>query len=347
MAALSVRSPAAATIARAPTTEPDVIPPRDHGLRVVVGDDGRQVVHDDRPLDDPSEPIFDQGLRFDVETIGRRRALRLLLGGAGGLVLAACSDGGRAGTVGDVSATATAADPTTTATAGDAGRGTGEASVDGAADAACADPIPEETAGPFPGDGTNGPDVLAESGVVRRDLRTSVGAASGTAEGVPMELELVVRDADAGCAPLAGAAVYAWHCTADGRYTMYEAPYVDENFLRGVQAADDDGVVRFTTVFPGCYAGRWPHVHLEVFPTLDAAGAPANRIATSQLAFPRASCEQAYADDRYGDSLANLGRLSLETDGVFRDGFARQLATVTGSNEAGWTARLVMDVGRA
>ena len=30
--------------------------------------------------------------------------------------------------------------------------------------------IPEETGGPFPGDGSNGPDVLTENGVVRKDI---------------------------------------------------------------------------------------------------------------------------------------------------------------------------------
>ena len=33
--------------------------------------------------------------------------------------------------------------------------------------------IPEETAGPYPGDGSNGPDVLAEDGIVRQDITTA------------------------------------------------------------------------------------------------------------------------------------------------------------------------------
>jgi hypothetical protein len=50
---------------------------------------------------------------------------------------------------------------------------------------------PDETAGPYPGDGSNGPDVLEQSGIVRRDIRSSFEEYSGTAEGVPMTLELV------------------------------------------------------------------------------------------------------------------------------------------------------------
>ena len=45
--------------------------------------------------------------------------------------------------------------------------------------------IPEETAGPYPGDGSNGPDVLTQDGVVRADIRSSFGGATGTASGVP------------------------------------------------------------------------------------------------------------------------------------------------------------------
>lgn len=45
--------------------------------------------------------------------------------------------------------------------------------------------IPEETAGPYPGDGTDGPNVLTESGVVRSDIRSSFGSLTGTAQGVP------------------------------------------------------------------------------------------------------------------------------------------------------------------
>ena len=68
--------------------------------------------------------------------------------------------------------------------------------------------IPDETAGPYPGDGSNGPDVLEQSGVVRSDLTSSFGEFSGTAEGVPMTLELTLTDLARGGAPLAGAAVY-------------------------------------------------------------------------------------------------------------------------------------------
>lgn len=47
---------------------------------------------------------------------------------------------------------------------------------------------------------------------------------------------------------------------------------------------------------------------------------------------------------RYGDSAAALSRLSLDTDGVLRDGWADQLAVVSGSNEQGYVASLLVRV---
>lgn len=255
--------------------------------------------------------------------LGRRRAL-LVLGGAGlAGMLAACGsdDGGATSTTSSSAATGGGGSSTTTGGSGAE--------------------IPDETAGPFPADGTNGPDVLNIDGIVRTDITTSIGDLSGTAEGVPMVLELTVVEADSG-APLPGAAVYLWHCTAEGRYSIYEVE--DQNYLRGVQEADADGVVRFSTVFPGCYPGRWPHAHFEVFDALGSATSGREADKTSQLAIPQADCEAVYADSRYGSSAENLGRLSLETDGIFSDGADDQLVTVTGSPEDGYTAILLVRV---
>lgn len=196
-------------------------------------------------------------------------------------------------------------------------------------------------AGPFPADGTNGPDVLGEDGVVRSDLTTSFGPFAGAAAGVPITFRLSVVDAVSGDA-LRGAAVYAWHCTADGRYSVYEI--ADQNFLRGVQVAGGDGNVVFESVFPGCYAGRWPHLHFEVFPgPADTAGGRPS-MKTSQLALPVEPCRAVYADRRYGESAARLDELSLDGDVVFADGWREQLATVEGSVNDGFVASLLVRV---
>ena len=182
--------------------------------------------------------------------------------------------------------------------------------------------------------------MLTESGIVRSDITTSFGSSTGTAAGVPLRIELTLTDT-AGAA-LPGAALYLWHCDREGRYSLYDVE--DQNYLRGVQQADSAGKVSFTSIFPACYAGRWPHAHFEVYPNLAAATSSDNAITTSQLALPQDVCEQVYATEGYAQSVANLGRVSLESDGVFRDGVDSQLATVTGSVPGGLVATLTVPV---
>jgi protocatechuate 3,4-dioxygenase beta subunit len=203
--------------------------------------------------------------------------------------------------------------------------------------------IPPETAGPFPGEGSNGPNVLSTAGVVRSDIRASFGGLVGTADGVPLTLDLTLVSAGS-CGALAGAAIYLWHCDRPGRYSLYSPGVTNQNWLRGVQAADATGKVTFQTIFPGCYPGRWPHFHFEVFRTLAAAGSAANKVATSQLALPKAPCDAVYATAGYESSRSALAGVTLASDMVFADGSARQLATVTGSVAAGYTAALTIAV---
>ncbi len=211
-----------------------------------------------------------------------------------------------------------------------------------AATAGCTD-IPEETGGPYPGDGTNGPNVLNGSGVVRKDLSKSFGSLKGTAPGVPLTLTMKLTKT-ATCTPASGFAVYLWHADRSGRYSLYSNGVTDQNFLRGVQQADEKGVVTFTTIFPGCYDGRWPHMHFEVFPSLAAAGDSTKRIATSQLALPKDACSTVYKTSGYEASVSNLSRTSLAADNVFRDGAERQLPSMSGSLGKGLTATLIVPV---
>jgi protocatechuate 3,4-dioxygenase beta subunit len=266
-----------------------------------------------RLLPRQDEEVVDQGLSFDVETLlGRRTVLRALGLGAIGLGLAACADD------------STDSSSASTTSAGE---------------------IPEETAGPYPADGSNGVDVLEETGIVRSDIRSSFGAGSATAEGVPMALELAIADlADDGSA-FAGAAVYVWHCDREGRYSMYSEGVEGENYLRGVQVAGDDGVVRFTSIFPACYTGRWPHIHFEVYADQADIDDSSNAIATSQVALPKDVCTAVYAESGYEQSVTNLSQLSLATDNVFADdNAAQQLATVTGDVAAGYKVFLRVGV---
>lgn len=276
-----------------------------------------------------------------TSSIPRRRAI-VLMAGAGAAVLAACSSDGAAG-VATSPSTAGSTD-TTSASSTDSTSASSTAATDSttATSATCSTPIPEETAGPYPGDGSNGPDVLSDPAVVRDDITGSFGSYSGTAQGVPITLHLTVLDSSKGCAPLAGGAVYAWHADRDGHYSMYTA--AQANYLRGVGEADDTGTVTFQSIFPGCYDGRWPHIHFEIYPSLDDALNASNKIITSQLALPQDMCEVAYTAAGYEASVSNLTRTSLATDMVFRDGVDQQLATVTGDATKGFTVELTMTV---
>lgn len=208
---------------------------------------------------------------------------------------------------------------------------------------------PGETAGPYPADGTSASgqrlNALTLSGIVRSDIRRSVGAADGLALGVPLTVQLTLVDASASCAPLAGRAVYLWHCTRDGGYSLYSGGHTQENYLRGVQVSDENGVVSFSTIFPGCYSGRWPHIHFEVYDSLDDAvddAATGDHALVSQLALPAEACEQVYGVAAgYAASVNNFASTSLASDNVFgNDRAARQLATVEGSVSAGFAATL-------
>jgi protocatechuate 3,4-dioxygenase beta subunit len=274
-------------------------------------------------------------------SIPRRRAI-VLMAGAGAAVLAACSSDGTSSVATSPDATSPGTtDATDTTSPGTTGSTAG-ADTTTASTATCSTPIPEETAGPYPGDGSNGPDVLSDSAVVREDITGSFGSYSGTAQGVPITLHLTVLDSSKGCAPLAGGAVYAWHADRDGHYSMYTA--AEANYLRGVGEADDTGTVTFQSIFPGCYDGRWPHIHFEVYPSLDDALVASNKIITSQLALPQDMCAVAYTAAGYEASVTNLTHTSLATDMVFRDGVDQQLATVTGDATKGFTVELTMTV---
>lgn len=207
--------------------------------------------------------------------------------------------------------------------------------------------IPDEAAGPFPAHGSDGLNVLEQSGVVRQDIRSSFGGMTGTAEGVPMTLELAITDLAAGGAPYAGVAVYVWQCDREARYSLYDEGATDRNYLRGVQVAGADGRVAFTTVVPACYPGRWPHVHLEVYPDLAATADASSAIAVSQVALPQDALEAVYATPGYEESVRSLAEVTLAGDVVFRDdGGVRQLATMTGDVRSGYTARLTVPVDR-
>ncbi len=266
----------------------------------------------------------------ELETTARsRREVLGLLGGLGAVVLVAGCGSDEVKRA--VSSSSKASTTTTTGATSTAG-------------VTSCSKIPEETAGPYPADGTNGPNILTQSGVVRRDIRSSLGSASGVAEGLPLTINLTIVDSSKRCTARSSAAVYVWHCSRDGEYSMYSPNVTDENYLRGVQETDAAGAVTFESIFPGAYSGRWPHIHFEVFPSLATATNGANAMAISQLALPGDICRAVYATDGYSQSVRNLAGTSLQTDMVFSDGTSLQTPTITGDTTSGYTAALVVGV---
>lgn len=272
---------------------------------------------DGTPIDEE-----DRGLVYDVRTLVDRRAALGLFGGVAlTSLLAAC-------------ASPAASSGSSSGGTSSGGTGTGGELTD----------VPDETAGPYPADGSNGVNVLDDSGIVRRDIRSSFGASTTTAEGVPLTIQLTVRDASTGDA-MAGGAVYLWHCDRDGEYSLYSDGLENENYLRGVQEIGADGAVTFTSIFPAAYSGRWPHIHFEVYGDVATAVASGPIVTTSQIALPKEACEAVYATTGYEQSVRNLNQMSLASDNVFGDdGGIHQIASMSGSASSGYTAALTIGV---
>ena len=276
--------------------------------------------------------LHDHGLASDLEmmrrqVVDRRQVLRWMLAGAATLPLISCGGSSDASDTAAGSNAGTVTIPTT-----------GACTV-----------IPEETGGPYPADGTNTNggsiiNVLNQTGVVRSDIRASFNGATGAAAGVPLTIQLQLLSASGGCASLAGYAVYLWHCDRAGLYSLYSSGVTAQNYLRGVQETDSAGNLSFTTIFPGCYAGRMPHVHVEVYPSLVKAASAANRLKTTQFTFPMATLNEAYMASGYTASVRNLAQISYATDNVFSDGASLQMATVAGNATQGYVATLVIAV---
>jgi protocatechuate 3,4-dioxygenase beta subunit len=262
------------------------------------------------------------GLAHDLRTavLHRRRALQWVIAlGASPLAGAGCGGGGDGATAGSTTASDTTGSTGSTTCAA----------------------VPEETAGPYPGDGSNANlNALVLSGIVRSDIRASFAGATGVAAGVPLALRLRLVNSGAGCAALEGYAIYLWHCDREGRYSLYSSGVTAENYLRGVQLTDADGVAAFQTIFPGCYDGRMPHMHFEIYRSAGTASSFSNKLRTSQIAFPTDVCNTVYASSGYASSASNFGRISFESDNVFSDGVSLQMASVTGSVDAGLSAQL-------
>ncbi|MEP7192912.1 MAG: intradiol ring-cleavage dioxygenase [Actinomycetota bacterium] len=270
---------------------------------------------------------MNEDVRLSRLVVSRRRALGLggtlslagLLAGCGGGEQDLASSSGSA----SASTSATARGVPTTASVTDV-----VALLDKARTCTMAQ---EETQGPY----------WFDVDSIRSDIRED-------RPGTVLNLALRVQDVSAcssgaGAAPVANAVVEIWHCDAGGIYAGFEtgsrggaaaapgggaqgsgqtsngsysvgdsegATTDDGTYLRGAQIADVNGVVRFTTIFPGWYRGRTVHIHLKVHREKKA-------VLTTQMFMDEAVNAEVFATSPYSD---HTGRdVFNEGDNVYDD----------------------------
>ena len=178
-------------------------------------------------------------------------------------------------------------------------------------DAATCTQTAEQTEGPF----------YFDVDRVRSDIRED-------RKGATLRLGVRVRDA-AECEPIANAVVDVWHCDAEGSYSE-----PGETYLRGAQVTNADGIVEFTTVYPGWYPGRTVHIHAKVH--LDK-----QTVLTTQFYFDDTVSAHVFVDDPYPGESNRDG--FNETDGLYD----RNLELTLSEEGDGHLGLITLDVARA
>jgi protocatechuate 3,4-dioxygenase beta subunit len=241
----------------------------------------------------------------DDRQIGRilsRREVLMLLGAAGVTLLAGCEPA-QSGSPTPISAA-----PTGTLTPlppAEAAATLAPTEAPATAAPACV-VRPEVTEGPY----------YVDENLNRSDIRADTN--SGVVkEGIPLVLTFNVSQiTDSSCSALEGAKVEIWHCDAAGVYSDVSDPgfnTIGQNFLRGYQLTDANGVAQFTTIYPGWYSGRTIHIHFKVHdPTSDQ-----NKVFTSQLFFDDALSDQVFSQAPYAEK-GQRDRLN-STDSIYQD----------------------------
>jgi protocatechuate 3,4-dioxygenase beta subunit len=241
---------------------------------------------------------------FDRKRLSRRQALSAL--GSAGLAFAGCSS--------------SATSPSSTTS-------TGSGSTTGTTNSTACAVTAEETAGPYP-------DQL---GMVNGTAFFRQDVTEGKS-GLPLTLVLTIVNVKSSCSPVSAAPVEIWQCDATGNYSEYSQPGYNgtgQTFLRGLQTTNAAGQVTFKTIYPGWYAGRATHIHLQVFMNGVV-------VKTSQVAFPESISASVYRTGVYASHGQNS--TTNASDNVFSDGTQTELATLSGDTTSGYTATLTVGV---
>ncbi|MGV3630745.1 MAG: T9SS type A sorting domain-containing protein [Bacteroidota bacterium] len=182
---------------------------------------------------------------------------------------------------------------------------------------------------PAIGPGLYEPDPVSNFSLVRNDIT------EGTQNGIPLSLTLTFINSDNDGLPVAGLRIDIWHCNKRGYYSAYDGqPGIDgiknnghATWLRGIQYTDSHGQVNFTTIFPGWYAPRATHIHVQAYDSSNKL------LTTTQLAFPDeiTSAVNAYYRTSGQNSYTNSNDL------VFGESYPDELMIV-GGNTGGYIA---------
>jgi len=177
----------------------------------------------------------------------------------------------------------------------------------------------------------------------RSDVRSDTNgkASPNPRPGLPLTLRIAVQAWSAGaCTPLQGAEVDIWHCDAAGIYSDVQGSTAGQNFLRGYQVTDAEGIARFTTIYPGCYSGRTVHIHVKV--RIFDASNNATTEATTQVFFDDAVTDSVYAS--VSPYNARPGRDTRNTaDNIYGNQTVLLLA-LQGDNASGYSASISLGV---
>ena len=177
-----------------------------------------------------------------------------------------------------------------------------------------------ETAGPFP--------IKDPASLVKTDI-------TGDRPGVKLTLKINIKNKNNSCATLANTIVDVWHCDAKGEYSEYGGTgmqttnWTSVHWLRGRQTTDANGLVTFTSIFPGWYSGRAPHIHVHIY---NASG---KSLLVTQIAFDKTICDTVYTTAKDYISKGKQDTTNA-SDNVFGDGFTNELGSLSGNISEGY-----------
>jgi protocatechuate 3,4-dioxygenase beta subunit len=160
--------------------------------------------------------------------------------------------------------------------------------------------------------------------------------------GVPLEINITVRNVNANCNFLPGALVDIWQCDKDGYYSEYggngsqSVNLTNVHFLRGRQTTDSAGLAAWTSIFPGWYPGRAPHIHVHIYSSSGTS------LLVTQIAFPKEICDTVYRQGVY--SSHGLQDTTNERDMVFSDEVANEMGRISGSVANGFELNHTINV---